>query len=131
MNWDDYFMTMVYLVSSKSKDERTHIGAVIVGLEKEIRSTGYNSFVRGLDDNVFERHQKPEKDYWFEHAERNAIYNAAKQGIILNNTIIITPGIPCVDCLRGIIQSGIKAIFTHKEWREETTPLMGSRIFPS
>lgn len=41
-------MTMVYLVAMRSKDESTHIGAVVVGEMKEIRSTGYNSFVRGI-----------------------------------------------------------------------------------
>ena len=47
-NWDDYFMSMVYLVASKSKDERTHIGTVVVGQDNEIKSTSYNSFVRRL-----------------------------------------------------------------------------------
>ena len=116
MDWDDYFMTMVYLVSSKSKDERTHIGAVIVGLEKEIRSTGYNSFVRGLDDNVFERHQKPEKDYWIEHAERNAIYNATLIGASLKDCIMYTNGIPCMPCARGVVQSGIREVVVDGNW---------------
>ena len=59
--WDDYFMTMVYLVASKSKDKRTKIGAVVVGPNKEIRSTGYNGFVRGLDDLNFRKTKKRRK----------------------------------------------------------------------
>jgi len=61
VNWDDYFMSMVYLAASKSKDERTHIGAVIVGKDNEIKSTGYNSFVRKLRDDVLERQKKAGK----------------------------------------------------------------------
>ena len=63
MYWDDYFMTMVYLVASGSKDKRTHMGAVVVGPRREIRSTGYNSFVKGLNDSVPERQGKKEKQY--------------------------------------------------------------------
>ncbi len=119
MNWDDYFMTMVYLVASKSKDKRTHIGAVVVGSKREIRSTGYNSFVRGLDDSLSERQEKGEKDYWFEHAERNAIYNATLIGASLDNCIMYTNGIPCMDCARGIVQSGIREVVVDGSWNSE------------
>ncbi len=53
--WDDYFMTMVYLVASKNTDESTHMGAVIVGPNNEIKSTGYNGFARGLNDHLATR----------------------------------------------------------------------------
>ena len=114
--WDDYFMTMVYLVASKSKDKRTHMGAVVVGPRKEIRSTGYNSFVRGLDDSAERRQGKGEKQHWFEHAERNAIYNATLIGASLENCIMYTNAIPCMDCARGIVQSGIVEVVVDKNW---------------
>lgn len=117
INWDDYYMSLCYLVAMKSKDESTHIGAVIVGLDNEIRSTGYNSFVRGLDDNVLERQERPEKYYWFEHAERNAIYNNSLMGgSSLKDCRMFTNGIPCTDCARGIIQSGIKEVIVDSSW---------------
>lgn len=125
LNWDDYFMSMVYLVAAKSKDERTHIGAVVVGPDKEIKSTGYNSFVRGLNDNTRERQEKPEKDYWFEHAERNAIYNATLIGTSLKGCKIYTNGIPCMDCARGIVQAGIVEVIVDKNWNESN---MGSDL---
>ncbi|HLF53550.1 MAG TPA: deaminase [Candidatus Nanoarchaeia archaeon] len=117
-NWDDYFMTMVYLAASKSRDEHTHIGAVVVGPDSEIRSTGYNSFPRGLNDDVLERHCKEdgEKFYWFEHAERNAIYNASLIGVSLKGCMMYTNGIPCMDCARGVVQSGIVEVVVDKEW---------------
>jgi len=52
------------------------IGCVIVGPNHEIRSTGYNSFPRGIRDDVPERLERPAKYLWLEHAERNAICNA-------------------------------------------------------
>ena len=46
--------------------------------DNEIRSTGYNSFPKGLNDDLQERQERPEKYYWIEHAERNALYNAPR-----------------------------------------------------
>ena len=112
MNWTDYFLNIAEQVKLKSKDQSTQIGAVVVGLDNEVLSTGYNSFPRGLDDTKQERQERPEKYFWFEHAERNAIYNAARIGVSLkNSTIYLTSGIPCMDCARGIVNSGIKTVY--------------------
>ena len=112
MNWNEYFRGIVHQVKLKSKDERTQIGALIVGVDNEIVSTGYNSFPRGIVDSRPERQERPEKYYWFEHAERNAIYNAARIGVSTKGcTMYLTCGIPCADCARGIINAGIARIF--------------------
>ena len=114
MKWPEYFKNIAHQVSLKSKDDHTQIGAVIVGPENEIVSTGYNSFPRGINDNVSERQARPEKYFWFEHAERNAIYNAARIGVSTKGcTIYLTSDMPCADCARGIINSGIvKVVIT-------------------
>jgi len=112
MKCDKYFLNIAENVKLKSKHRRTQIGAVIVGKDNEIVSTGYNSFPRGINDNVKERQIRPEKYYWIEHAERNAIYNAARIGVSLRDTTMyLTCGIPCSDCTKGIISSGIKKIY--------------------
>lgn len=112
MNWTEYFLNLVEQVKLKSKDQSTQIGAVIVGNDNEVLSTGYNSFPRGLNDNVPERLERPEKYLWIEHAERNAIYNAARHGISLKgSTIYLSSGVPCMDCARAIINSGIKKVY--------------------
>ncbi len=116
MNWTEYFLNIAESVKLKSKDRRTQIGAVIVGKDNEIVTTGYNSFPRGINDDVEERQQRPEKYFWFEHAERNAIYNAARIGVSLkNSTIYLTSGLPCLDCARGIVNSGIKVVWCKTE----------------
>jgi dCMP deaminase len=112
MNWTEYFLNIAEQVKLKSKDQSTQIGAVIVGEDKEVLSTGYNSFPRGLDDSLQERQERPEKYFWMEHAERNAIYNAARIGVSLkNSTIYLTSGLPCMDCARGIVNSGVKIVY--------------------
>jgi dCMP deaminase len=108
MVWKEYFINIAEQVKEKSKDIKTQIGCVIVGEDKEILSTGYNSFPRGLNDNKVSRQERPEKYYWFEHAERNAIYNAARIGVSLKkSTAYLTSGLPCMDCARGLVQSGV------------------------
>jgi len=116
ISWDDYFMTMVYLAAMRSKDAATHIGAVIVDDRNVVRSTGYNSFVRGIDDAVPERQERPEKYFWFEHAERNAIYSAGRD---LQGCCMYTNGIPCMDCARGVVQAGIKEVIVDKNWDDD------------
>ena len=127
MRWVEYFQNLAHQVKLKSKDQNTQIGAVIVGKDREIVSTGYNSFPRGLKDNLPQRQERPEKYYWFEHAERNAIYNAARIGVSTKGcTMYLSCGIPCADCARGIINAGIVRIFCERngsatnlpKWRE-------------
>lgn len=107
MNWDQYFLSMAYFIAMKSKDTSTRIGAVIVGPNHEIRSTGYNGLPRGLRDDLPERNERPEKYFWYEHGERNALYNAARMGVPLDGCTLYTQMLPCADCARGIIQSGL------------------------
>ena len=115
MRWVEYFQNLAHNVKLKSKDQSTQIGAVIVGIDNEVLSTGYNSFPRGLDDSLQERQERPEKYFWFEHAERNAIYNAARIGVSTKNTTMyLSCGIPCADCARGIINAGITRIFCER-----------------
>jgi dCMP deaminase len=111
MNWDEYFINIAEQVKLKSKDNNTKIGVVLVGKNNEIVSTGYNSFPRGINDDVVERQNKPEKYFWFEHAERNCIYNAARIGVsTLGTTMYMTCGISCADCARAIISAGVEKI---------------------
>jgi dCMP deaminase len=113
-DWVNYFREIAEVVKTKSKDSATQIGAVIVGKDNEIVSTGYNSFPRGIDDNKIERQERPEKYYWMEHAERNAIINAARIGVSTKGTTMyLTCGVPCCDCTRAIINAGVSQIYIY------------------
>ncbi len=107
-------MEMAKLVATWSKDTSTKVGAIVVGPDREIRSTGYNGVVRGVDDDIPERLERPTKYDFFEHAERNAVYNACLIGASLKGCIIYVTAMPCPDCARAIIQSGIKTVVTYK-----------------
>ena len=108
--WNEYFMEMATLVASKSKDTSMKCGTVIVGEGHTILATGYNGFPRGVDDTNGEHLERPEKYFWTEHSERNAIYNAARNGIKLLGANAYINAHPCVYCARALVQAGIKEI---------------------
>lgn len=97
-------------ISKWSKDKSIGTCAIIVSSDNRILSIGYNGFPSGCDDSVMERYERPDKYLWTEHAERNAIYNAVRNGININNSTMFLRWFPCADCARAIIQSGIKKV---------------------
>ena len=121
-------MSMLGPLSSRSKDPNTQVSCVIAGPENNIRATGYNSLPRGVRDDVElypERFERPEKYMWIEHAERNAIYSAARIGVPLAGSRLICQLLPCMDCGRAIIQVGIVEIIYDQARQgifETTTP---------
>lgn len=100
-------------VAAWSEDRDRHVGCVIVGPNgQEVRATGYNGLPRGVSDAHEDRFDRAsgEKFLWGEHAERNAIYNAARVGISLEGCTIYVNRFPCADCARAIIQCGIARV---------------------
>ena len=120
--WNYRFLELAELISTWSKDPSTKTGAVVVGPDREIRATGYNGLVRGVQDDIPERMERPTKYDFFEHAERNAVYNACLTGTSLKGCTIYCTLTPCTDCARAIIQAGIKMVVTHELIIDATTP---------
>lgn len=124
-NWDKRMMQVAKLAASWSKDRSIGVGCVIASPDHAMLSSGFNGFPRGVNDDVEERHQRPAKYKFTEHAERNAIYNAARHGIKLEGGTIYIPWYPCADCARAIVQSGIKTMvagtpnFDDPRWGED------------
>lgn len=108
-DWNKRMLDLAHYISGWSKDS-TKVGAVITDFDHRVLSIGYNGFPAGADDNVLERHERPAKYLYTEHAERNAIYSAAKNGVKLQGATIYLEWFPCADCARAIIQSGIVCV---------------------
>lgn len=111
--WWRRFIEIAKLVSTWSKDRSTKVGAVIVDeSDWTLVSVGFNGMPRLVDDGVEERHSRPAKYLYTEHAERNAIFNAARAGrSTLGTTMCLNfDSLPCTDCARAVIQAGIKRL---------------------
>jgi dCMP deaminase len=121
--WDRHFLQLCLVHASMSKDPSTQVGAVIVGPDLEIRSTGFNGFPRGVADTMERLHNRELKLKLIVHAETNAILNAARIGVSVKGCTLylaatdssggIWGGCPCTRCTVEIIQAGITEIVSH------------------
>lgn len=116
VEWDQFFISLTYLIASKSKDESTNYGAIIVNDDNAIVSTGYNSFPRGINDDDPSRQERPKKYFFMSHSEINAVANAALHGISTKGCRLYCNGIPCATCARTIINAGIKEVVVDEDW---------------
>ena len=69
-DWDNMFFATATLWSRKSHDSETQCGCVLVK-NKTIIATGYNGFIRGIDDFMLPN-TRPAKYPFMIHAEANA-----------------------------------------------------------
>lgn len=111
ISWDEYFMGVAMLSSMRSKDPNTQVGACIVNQNKRIVGIGYNGLPFGCSDDSFPWNRDGEfldtKYPYVVHAEPNAILNATND---LNGATLYVSLFPCNECMKLIIQSGIKEI---------------------
>jgi len=105
-DWDSYYMSMALLVSMRSIDPSAKYGCVIVDKDNKVLSIGYNGPPAGMNDEKVPL-DRPKKYLIMEHAEKNAIIN--RQLPIKGATLYVL-AYPCVNCMRSIIQSGIKRV---------------------
>jgi dCMP deaminase len=128
-NWHRRFIQMAGLIAQWSKDPSTKVGAILVNPKtRTIVATGYNGLPRNVADATDRMEKRPEKYLWTEHAERNAIYNAARNGQSTEGCVLYMnfEPCPCTDCARAAIQAGVIMIvgpdrpFEGKgtQWRE-------------
>ena len=110
---EQYFLNLAKETSLKSPDINTKVGCVIKTFSNEIIK-GCNDFPKGIKITE-KRLQRPEKYKWIEHAERNTILMAAKQGKSLDKSTMYLNWYPCIECARAIIQCGITKLVCEKE----------------
>jgi len=108
--WDLRFIGLAQHISTWSKDPSTKVGCVVVGEDREIRSTGFNGFPRGIDDDEDRLMDREKKYPLICHAEENAIMHAARIGVSLKDSTAYVTWPPCSRCARSLIQAGIREI---------------------
>jgi len=111
---DAYWLAFCARKARDSSDPTTKIGCVIVGPDRSLRSEACNTYPNGVLDGIQERTEVPLKYIWIEHAERNAIYLAARRGISTEGCTMVVELAPCVECARAIIQAGITEVVVNR-----------------
>ena len=129
--WDIRFLKLATHISEWSKDPSTKVGCVVVGPDREIRSTGFNGFPRGIQDSDDRLTNRDLKYPLICHAEEHAIMHAARIGLALKGCTAYVTWPPCTRCARSLIQAGVSEIVIPSgleipdRWRDDFEMSMG------
>jgi dCMP deaminase len=131
-NWDEYFMAMAVLASSRSSCKHVRAGSVIV-LDKRIIGTGYNGAPVGVKENCLDVNCRKENmglDYKDSlntgkcigvHAEMNALANLSRE--IHKGATLYTTIFPCPACAKNLLAYNIKKVVYKREYDKEELEL--------
>lgn len=107
------YLRLAYEVAGRSPDPSTQTGAVLVGrCGSEVLA--YNSIPMPLETTQERLHDRELKSQYLEHAERRAIYSAARRGICTKGATLYSPWPPCTGCARAVVDSGIGELVFHR-----------------
>lgn len=115
-SWDEYFLDIADVVSTRSTCDRRHVGAVIVKDNRAL-SMGYNGSLHGeghCDDighEIVNNHCIRTV-----HAEANAILQAANHGVSVKGAVMYINTPPCYNCFKLCMNSGISSIVYRGEY---------------
>lgn len=118
IEWRRHWLEHAHLISSMSPCPRGKVGAFIIDANNNIISSGFNGPPRKAPGALCGITQCNRDgvtsgthiEIGCHHAEQNAICNAAKAGIALDDTTMIITTNPCLACARLIHHVGIKAV---------------------
>lgn len=146
MNYDrdSYYMQLALLVSDRSKDPSSQVGAVVVSKDEKIMEYGYNGAPSGMSDDDMPWDSSGEatndivniKNYYVVHAEQNAILNYLKKAKDYENDMYGLKGatlyvtwFPCNECAKAIVQSGISKVVYHRMYSKSDINKITKKIF--
>ena len=98
--------------ASLSPNRVRKVGAVLVARDSTEIAT-CNTFPPGVRD-LEERHAGDGRFVWMEHAERHAIFEAARRGVATAGACLTTTFFPCIDCARASVDAGVACLDTPK-----------------
>ncbi|OHB25809.1 MAG: hypothetical protein A2542_00920 [Parcubacteria group bacterium RIFOXYD2_FULL_52_8] len=107
-------LALAYTKAEASPNPSTQNAALLVDATGKVLIGVMNVFV----DNISLTPQRLEKPMRYKlsvHAERNAVYLAARAGIPTLGLTMVAPWASCADCAQAIVQSGVKRQVTHKQ----------------
>lgn len=102
------YLEMAYELATISPDPSSQNAAVLVQGSKEIYAYNHPKSPRVFKD-------REERLKFTEHAERAAIFHAARAGVCTLNSVLYCPWVACMDCARAIVFSGVAKVVCHAE----------------
>lgn len=127
LHWDEYFMRLAWHASERSTCPQRSVGAVVVR-DRMVLSTGYNGAPRGMphcedvgcNGGASDCERVPETTRCSRtvHAEANAIIQAARTGVAINDTVMYATARPCLCCFYLITNVGIRRVFFDGDYRD-------------
>jgi dCMP deaminase len=107
-----------YEYSKNGEHPLTHTAALLVK-DIKIILKGANMFPSGVNKKK-DRLTKGNRGIYINHAERDLVYKAAREGVKTNGLMMVMPWLPCIACANAVISSGIKTLVVHKQMIERT-----------
>ena len=115
LDWDSYFMSMAFLIASRSSCNRLHVGCVLVK-DTRVISVGYNGFLAKLPHKSIVRDGHEQATV---HAEQNSIADCAKRGISCDQATAYITHYPCINCAKILAASQIKEIKYSQDYKND------------
>jgi dCMP deaminase len=117
-SWDEYFLKLAMLASERATCPRMHCGCVLAR-DRFVLATGYNGSLPGtphcttdgcivVNDHCVRTN----------HAEINAICQAAHHGIHLSGATAYVTNMPCTACAKALIGAGIARVVVFSDFHE-------------
>lgn len=113
--WDEYFMSVAYLITSRSTCHRLQVGCIIVK-DNRILSSGYNGFLPNAPHISLVRNNHEQATV---HAEQNAITDCAARGVMVKGATAYITHYPCINCAKILAASGITCIKFHEDYKND------------
>ena len=127
-SWDEYFMAIARVVASRSTCDRKFVGSAIVR-DKTILSTGYNGSIRGMPHCSEVGHMMEDNHCVATiHAETNAVLQAAKNGVSIDEATVYVTASPCWSCFKMITNAGIRRIVYGEFYRDNRIFEVASKL---
>jgi dCMP deaminase len=133
-DWDTYFMDIAYMVSTRSRCPRRHVGSLLVQ-GKKLLGTAYNGAPMGVADCSEEGCMIVEEVEVQRNGEREEMIRKqrcirtihAEQNLLLftdridreGSTVYVTDQ-PCWTCANMLANSGVKEIVYHRSYPKDS-----------
>lgn len=115
-SWDQYFLKLAMLASERATCPRMHCGCVLVK-DRYVLSTGYNGSLPGLEHCeevgclIVDGHCVRTN-----HAEMNAIAQAARHGVPIEGATAYVTNMPCTTCAKALLSAGIRRVVVFSDY---------------